>query len=158
MNSAADHSPDQPLLNAFLTTDYLVRLGEQCLKVRIGHRHPVLDQLLENRQWAILTAANPGATGLSARVNEERHRILADQARLADVATLPTINRDPTGRWPDEHGLLLIAPARPWLLEQARRFEQIGLVHGQAGLAAELWLLGTRLDAGDHEHIRVVTP
>ncbi len=132
---------DETLLQAFLSTRYLVNVGPEPLCLRIGRGHARLDQLLQRRSWAILTASNPRAQKRSDDENQARNRQLLAHAQAAELATRPAINRADEPGWPDEHSLLLIDPSTDWLLDQARGFQQLGLVHGRADAKAELWLL-----------------
>lgn len=158
MISPVKDSLDDALLHAFLQTDYLVICQEARICVRIGQHHPVIDQRSGMQPWAILTAANPGAEQLSAGENRRRHVQLVESAKRVELQTWPSINRDRSGKWEDEHGLCLIAPATHWLLAQAQKFGQIGLVYGHPLREAELWLLVPCPAAKTANWVREVNP
>lgn len=141
MESTVATDLDPALLDAFLATEYQVVDDDARLSLTIGRRHPKLDQRLRRHPWAILTAFNPGAKQLPDETNQHRHSLLQAASAVAGLESLPTINRAPDHSWPDEHGLLLLAPDRPWLLMQARRFGQLAVVAGEPGGQALLWLL-----------------
>ncbi|TVQ30832.1 MAG: DUF3293 domain-containing protein [Wenzhouxiangella sp.] len=140
MISTVERSLDEKLLRAFLNTQYLVNAGTEQLCIRVGQTHPTLDHYLGQRHWAIITASNPAASRLSDDENHARNRRLARIVESAGLDTLPATNRATDSSWPDEHGLLLIAPDGDWLADQARLFEQYGLVSGQPRQPAQLWL------------------
>ncbi len=156
MISPVKESLDEALLSAFLQTDYLVICQGEQICVRIGQQHPVIDQLAGMQPWAILTAANPGTEPLGDEENRRRHRQLQQSAARAELQTWPSINRDQSRQWEDEHGLLLIAPATDWLLAQAKRFGQLGLVYGQPQHKAELWLTVPCHPANTSDYVREV--
>ncbi|MCC5865917.1 MAG: DUF3293 domain-containing protein [Wenzhouxiangella sp.] len=141
MESTVATDLDPALLDAFLAAEYQVVDGEARLSLTIGRRHPKLDQRLRRHPWAILTAFNPGANQLPDDANQQRHNQLQAASALAGLESLPTINRAPGHNWPDEHGLLLLAPDRRWLILQARRFGQLAVVCGEPGGQALLGLL-----------------
>jgi hypothetical protein len=56
-----------------------------------------------------------------------------------------SLNRDPSGRWPDEPGLLLCDPPPGFAEELGRRFGQNAILAARLGEAPQLiWLLGAR--------------
>lgn len=142
MTTAAVSNRRDELVRAFLQTDYVVFAAGGPLTVRIGAPHPRLDRETGNRAWAIVTAFNPDATECAASDNQRRHGELIDAARGAGLATMPACNRDPSGRWPDEPGLLLHPCDAGTATDLARRMGQLGVVTGRAGEAAELLLIG----------------
>jgi hypothetical protein len=142
MTMPAHSDPQADLLQAFLQTDYRVLPRTDALGVVIGDYHPQLDEIIEQRDWAILTAFNPGASVDEPDANEHRHQQLLAAIADAGLDFLPACNRDPAGRWPDEPSLLMIGAEAEWLIALARRLGQLALVAGRPGRIAELWLVG----------------
>jgi len=135
----------EELLQAFSGTDYRVSVtGEGVLTVRVGRRHEALDRMLVDRSWAIITAFNPGAEPRGSADNRARHQGLRERAEQAGWQCHPTINRDPSGRWPDEPGLLLVGIEAAAAAELAGQFGQAAFVSGRPGEIARLQLLGER--------------
>lgn len=141
MTMPAHSNPERDLLQAFLETEYMILPGADSIPVRIGNRHPELDNLLGDRPWAIVTACNPGAVASEPEANEQAHQQLL--AAIADAGRdfLPACNRDPGHDWPDEPSLLIINAEFDWLIAVADRLGQLALVAGRPGQAAELWLI-----------------
>jgi hypothetical protein len=126
-------------------TDYVVLLDPP-LHLRCGpHDARAEARLLAEcglrRSWALLTPCNPRSRRLSAAANAVRLRTLRLLLRRRRVRHWPTVHRDPSGRWPDETGVLLIDAPRAVAVGLGRRFRQNALVWGRAGLGAVLiWL------------------
>ncbi len=149
-----DDRPD-PLLLAFASTDYRVALPEGAETVRIGNRHQRLDRLAGRAWWAIVTAFNPGARLVDTAENRLRHQQLIGLCREQRISTLPCINIDPTGQWPDEPSLLMSDVAVDTAISLARHFGQRAVVCGRAGQAAELWLVDGRWQPPVPAHCRI---
>lgn len=152
MNSVAVPNRREDLVRAFLDTEYLVFIADDPCTVRIGRAHPPVDRQTANQPWAIVTAYNPDAVGQSRIDNRRRHERLVDRVKAAGLETSPACNRDPSGRWPDEPGLLL----HPCPVETARHlaleFGQAGFVASRPGMPAGLWLIGDGWPARLPEH------
>lgn len=142
MNSVAVSTRREDLVRAFLDTDYLVFADDDPCTVRIGRTHPLIDRRIGNQPWAILTAYNPGAVDRSREDNRRGHASLVRMAESTGLRTIPACNRDPSGQWPDEPGLLLYPCAGDMAKELALEFGQAGFVTSRAGAPAELWLIG----------------
>lgn len=127
------------LAAAFAAAEYVVEAESAPIVIRIGNRTPSLDRLLDGRRWAIVTAHNPGGTRQAARRNDEAERLLAQALRdLAPPVLLPTCNRDPSGRWPNEPGWLFTPESLAQADRLATRFSQRAIVAGRPGQPAEL--------------------
>ncbi len=133
--------PQADLLQAFLHTEYRVLPRTEAVVVVIGNRHPRLDEIIEQRNWAILTGFNPGGRIDDPDANDRRQQQLLATIADAGLDFLPACNSDPAGHWPDEPSLLVIGAEPDWLKTLARRLGQLALVAGQSGDIAELWLL-----------------
>lgn len=158
MSATVELSMSDDLLNAFVTSDYLVDIDENRLCVRIGQGHITLDRALKQRSWAILTTDNPGARELGETDNQARRALLVSEATQAGLTHFPSTHRASASDWNDEHGLLLLDPPSEWLHAQARRFGQLGIVHGRPGQPAELWLYASLNGAPAPSHVRQVYP
>lgn len=151
MTASAEPSMTDRLLDAFLTTDYLVHCGEQVITVHIGQSHPALDEQVDASSWAIITAYNPGAAPASDALNLVRTQVLDEAIEKAGLKALTTTSRARTNDWPDEPGRLVIDPQSGWVHAMTRQLGQLGVVCGQHGRAAELWLLDE--PAVGHVHV-----
>ncbi len=150
--------PQADLLQAFLQTDYRILLRSGALDVTVCERHPRLDEIIMERDWAIVTAFNPGARIDAADINEQRHRQLLAAVADAGLDALPARNHDPHGQWPDEQSLLVIGAEPDWLIALAQHLGQLALVAGRPGGEAELWLLGGEWPDPLPDHVRRVNP
>ena len=130
------------LLQAFAQTDYLVRLDAGDVIVRVGRGHDQLDQALGGRRWAIITAFNPGAERDDDASNDRRHNRLRRHVERAGLETLPSLNHDPGGHWPDEPGLLIVGLNSDERARMAQRFGQAAVLCGSGGEIARLELHG----------------
>lgn len=158
MIAVAKSGVPEPLLHAFLNTDYLVDFGRQVIAVRVGSRHRELDTLTQARTWSIISACNQGARQQPDNLNLEQRKALERITRNDGLQTWPVINRASGGDWPDEPALLVINPTSDWVHAQARTFGQLGVVSGGFGEHAELWLYPPTGPVPDHPHVRVVGP
>jgi len=156
MTMPAYSDPKADLLQAFLQTDYRILPRSEALGVMIGERHPRLDETVEQRHWAILTAYNPGARRDEGGANERRHQQLLAVIADAGLDFLPACNRDRQGQWPDEPALLIIGAESDWLISQAQRLGQLAVVAGRPGDAAELWLVEGEWPEPLPDHVRQV--
>lgn len=142
MNTDAASNSPESLLQAFAATEYRVLVSGRDIVVRPGLRHRDLDDALDGRPWAILTAFNPRAVQVGAAENRTRHRRLLDTVGNAGLETHAAVNHDPGGEWPDEKALLLVAIEAPSLDALADTFEQAAVVTGRPGRTARLRLYG----------------
>jgi hypothetical protein len=158
MTAVAKPGMPEPLLHAFLNTDYLVDFGRQVIAVRIGSRHRELDTLAKAQTWSIISACNPGARQQPETLNREHGEALERIARIDGLQTWPVINRASGDDWPDEPALLVVDPTPDWVHTQARTFGQLGVVSGGSGEHAELWLYLPAGQVPDLPHVRAVGP
>jgi hypothetical protein len=158
MTAVAKPGMPEPLLHAFLNTDYLVDFGRQVIAVRIGNRHGELDTVTQARTWSIISACNPGARQQPEPLNREHSEALERIARNDGLRTWPVINRASGDDWPDEQAVLVINPTADWVHTQARLFGQLGVVSSGFGQQAELWLYFPAGQVPDLPHVRAVGP
>ncbi|QOC21372.1 DUF3293 domain-containing protein [Wenzhouxiangella sp. AB-CW3] len=160
MTMPAYSDPQADLLQAFLQTEYRVlpstNAAGVAIDVLIGRHHPRLDQFTEHRDWAIVTAFNPGGHADQPSANKQRHQQLLAAVASAGLDFLPACNHDPSDRWPDEPSLLIIAPDRDWLIALALRLGQHALVSARPSKAAELWLIAGTWPEPLPAHVRMV--
>lgn len=154
MNSVAVSNHRDDLVRAFLDTDYIVFTADKPCAVRIGRKHPQVDRQSGNQPWAIVTAYNPGAVDRSHVDNRRRHERLVDRVEAAGLGTLSACNRDPSGQWPDEPGLLLYPCPVETARDLALEFGQAGFVAGRPAMPAGLWLIGEDWPTRLPEHCR----
>lgn len=128
--------------SAYRATTYAVELPSGRYAIRIGERHPVLDELATSfgaREWAYVTAWNPRSVQQTKERNEARNAML--ESALDDLGT----------RWfrgtsePDDGSAgeesLLAFIGRKEAESLGRRFDQNAIVVGEVGKEAELvWL------------------
>jgi hypothetical protein len=156
MTMPAYSDPQADLLQTFLQADYRILPGADAIAVTIGHRHPVLDERIGHRPWAIVTGFNPGASLDEAAANEHRHQQLLAAIAAVGLDFLPATNRDPNGRWPDEPSILIIDAQPDWVCSLARRLGQRALVAAGPNQPAELWLLTGDWPEPLPDHVRRV--
>lgn len=144
MNTDVASQPQEYLLEAFSAADYRVRVAGTKFVVRPGRRHEALDEALEHREWAIVTAFNPRASQIGASENRARHRRLLQAVAGYGHQAHPAVNADPSGAWPDEAALLIVDAPFDEVDTIAARFEQAAVVTGRPGGPALLRLYGNR--------------
>jgi hypothetical protein len=137
--------PDE-LLAAWRRTRYTAETPTGTLTLRIGEPNPALDELLRAhgcRDWAYLTACNPGSRMLSAEDNRRRQQRLESHLAVDGFVFyrgngIPDPEQD--AHWPPEASVLVpgIAPDRAARL--AREYGQLAFVHGRRGEAPLLAL------------------
>lgn len=142
MNTDITSHPPEDLLQAFSATDYRVRVDGTDYVVRPGRRHEALDDALNGRPWAIVTAFNPNARQLEDEANDRRHRNLLDAVGRKGREAHPAVNRDPGGSWPDETAVLIVDADTDELDALAEEYGQAAIVTGRTGCPAMLRLYG----------------
>lgn len=126
----------EPLYRA---TTYCATWGEHEIRLRIGEKHPELDERVrgEGRDaWAYLTAWNPGSIGLSEERNRSAQAELEAELERRGLVFFPGASEPDDGSPPEASVLVLLG--REEALELARRFGQNAFVGGRVGGAAEL--------------------
>ena len=131
------------LETAYRATSYVVDGPHGRLVVRIGERTPLLDELLTRhaaREWAFVTAYNPGSRRLSEDENRLRHVELVRQVDSAGYVHYPGHGIG-DGDWPAEVSLLLVGIKPQDAAALGRAFGQNAIVVGTVGEPAQLlWL------------------
>lgn len=125
---------------AYRQSRYVVEAPGGIVLLGVGQANPELDLLLESfgaTVAALITAANPRSSRLTAAENASRHEQLL--ARLpAGIRVLPTVAQDPRGQWPDEHGILVFGLAPGEAIDLARAFGQYAILWCSAGEPVQL--------------------
>lgn len=131
---------------AYHGAHYLALLQHGELLLRVGHPEAGADRRLRReagvrRQWAIVTPCNPGSRPTDASANVAALARLHAELRELGWRHVPSLNRDSSGRWPDEPGALLVDVAEDDARALGRRFGQNAIVYGRLGQAPVLlWL------------------
>lgn len=130
---------------AYRRTLYCICTADTEIVLRVDHYDPLAENRLLSlcpfRHWSILTPFNPGSRLMTPTENSERLEELVARLNRQHQRWLPTVNRDPEGRWPDETGTFLCNPP-PQLTESlGHQFGQFAVLRGQIGQAPHLiWL------------------
>lgn len=136
------------LVAAFAATDYVVDAANGPFVIRVGETATALDDQLDNRPWAVITAHNPDGRRCPAGANAAAQRSLEACLRESRPAMLLKVcNRDPAGLWPDEPAWLFTPRSIGQVDSLARRFGQRAVLTGRPGSPAELRIYGESNDA-----------
>jgi len=134
---------DETLEAAYRHTLYRVLLpGGGALDLRAGCRCPALDRLLATlgcREWAFITAWNPGSRLLPTWRNAARSRRLARALKCLGYRFWPGLGVPEQGSWKPEVSLLVLGmPVAP-ALRIGRQFGQHAIRAGRRARATELF-------------------
>ena len=107
----------------------------------VGSINRPLQALLQRhdtRQWAFLTAWNPGSIELSQIENDLRQRDLIAVVESAGYSWLPAegVGQDPG--WPPEQSLFVLGISRAEARRLGARFDQLAVVVGRRGAPSRL--------------------
>ena len=131
---------------AFEATRYRVFIDDDDHVLTIGAPCPVslatwISHHAAGRCAWLITAHNPNARQIEAKLNQARDALLHAWAVRRASAWLETVNEDPNNDWPDEPGVLEIGIEEGEVRAQARRFAQAAFVAIAAdGPVTLLWL------------------
>lgn len=142
---------------AYRATRYVAITDESEIVIRVDQRSPALDARLAADglvSWCFITAANPNSKLLGAAENADRNEALQARIEAAGLEFLHGEGRgetrgeargetsgegnDEAGNWPAEPSFLVLGLSRECSVELARAFEQVAVVFGEIGRAAEL--------------------
>jgi Protein of unknown function (DUF3293) len=129
------------LFEAYQNTSFCADTPDGRLRIRVSETNAGLDRPLVSsglREWAYVTACNPGSVMLSDIQNREcQAQLEAEIARRNLVAFVGEgIGGD--GRWPPERSLLVLGIGQTDAICLGRKVEQMAIVVGVAGEAARL--------------------
>jgi len=137
---------------AFEAADYAVVIRGRTHRIRIGHRHPLLDRRLRGlgcqQHWQLITACNPRSEPLTVAENAARQRRLDDDLAALGLSHLPARNSARNGGWFEPAYCLLDAPSAT-LLMLGQRYAQHAVVSTRLDAAAQLvWVPVTGRSGG----------
>ena len=131
------------LVAAFAAAEYVVEAPDGPIVIRVGETTPALDRLLDDAQWAVITAHNPDGRPCDAETNAAAQRSLEECLRELQPAVLLNVcNHDPADLWPDEPAWLFTPQSIGQGDSLARRFGQRAVLTGRPGLPTELRIYG----------------
>lgn len=122
---------------AYLRTYYRVTIDKRDSILRAGRRNLIADARLRTAgihgRWSIVTPCNPGSRNLAAAENQDRLvRFMTELPSLGAI-WLPSVNHDPSGRWPDEPGALLGDVSLIAVTDMARHWGQDAIITSLIG-------------------------
>ena len=127
----------------FRATSYCIETELGTLVLRIGQENVLLAEFLRRhgcRNWAIITAFNPGARRRLRDENENAQLSLTE--RLGELGLQHRIasNRADDVSWPTEPSLFVMSLARGQALQLCREFGQLACVcGGSEGVPELVW-------------------
>ena len=128
--------------SAFRATTYRVYVpNAAAIDLRVGERSERLDAMLDERgcdEWAFITAWNPGARPSSRSENDARQAALRRALRERGFDWLEGSGIPADGSWQAEASVLVLGMRRREAVELGRRFDQLAVLAGRRGGAAEL--------------------
>ncbi len=129
---------------AYLQTTYRVSSATGPVDIRIGIRNGSLDRLLEAhqvREWAFVTASNPGSRASPEHENARRNAELEQVLREAGLQYLHGSGVPDESGWQPERSYLVLGITKPDAIAMAKRWGQCAIVWGTFGNAPELvWI------------------
>jgi hypothetical protein len=129
------------LQDAFEKTRYVVMLPGAKTIIRAGKPvPPVIDKVLAEAEascWSFVTAWNPGSVKQTADENNRLHAKLQAAVAEGGWQSFPGEGVG-VSAWLAEKSLLIIGATRDDGLALGRRFDQLAIVFGERGQAAEL--------------------
>jgi hypothetical protein len=127
---------------AFRATTYRVFVpDEPPIDIRIGERSPRLDAILaayECNAWAFITAWNPGSQPLPRDENAARQMDLLALVDARGYRRLMGSGVPAGADWQAEESVLVLGVPKAEAIELGARFDQLAVVIGARGGAAEL--------------------
>ncbi len=121
---------------AYRDTVYVAAVPKGEIIIRIGSTSTLMDELLAvegQREWAYLSASNPGSSKLTEEENSGRFNKLRSVLTESGKVFFEGYSRADDGRWPDEKSALVIGISLNEALEIGRRFGQLAIVSGARG-------------------------
>jgi hypothetical protein len=135
MNDTPDPG-DEKLREAYTRTSYCARTPEGLIRLRIGSASTQLDRLLELhgvREWAYVSAWNPGSKATPDSDNARRHD---DLIRTVRSLGKPFFVGDGVGddsRWKPEQSVLILGIGEEQAVRLGNEFGQNAVVMGTLG-------------------------
>jgi hypothetical protein len=132
------------LREAYRATRYVIRphalTGCQEWVLRVGALHPALDSALAargHREWAFLTAWNPGSRPRGEEENRRAQERLVSQLVAGGWGVASAIGEAEDGSW-SEQSLYVPGLPRAEAERFGRAYGQVAVLVGRAGAPAEL--------------------
>lgn len=125
----------------FLATTYRIETSAGPIDLRIGESSDALDSLLLQeaaRDWAFISAANPGARPMPDEINARRHNALRAALDADSYPLLPGQGLPASPRWKPEPSWFVMGVPLQRAVALARNFGQLAIVAGERGSAPKL--------------------
>lgn len=129
---------------AYRATSYVVQWPGAALTLRIDEFSAPLDEILRQigvREWAFVSACNPGSKLLSDALNQELHQSLIDAVNAKGYCWYPASGVPDAPGWKPEPSLMILGIALPEALILAGALGQNALLAGAIGGPARLHYL-----------------
>ncbi len=129
---------------AHLRTTYRVTGASGPVDIRVGVYNGAIDRLLDThrvREWAFVSASNPGSRAHSESENSRRNAELEQDIQKAGLQYLPGSGVPEESGWQAERSFLVLGIMKSAALAMAKRRGQLAIVLGTRGNAPELvWI------------------
>lgn len=126
---------------AYRATSYVAHLPEADEVLRVDGFSAPLDAYLQKmsvREWALISACNPGSKLLSDSRNRQRHQALIKAVNEQSYQWLPAEGIPDEPGWKPELSLIIFGIDLQNACALAAKFEQIALLAGAQGQPARL--------------------
>jgi acetyl esterase/lipase len=124
MTFAESVTRPRPALTSELIARYQSPPTQLLVEIAPDEWLDAIDAAVRRGPFCVVTSDNPFSEYLDGGENQSRRAELLEVLRAHDVMALPSIARDPTGEWPDEHGLALLEQSGDFATALARAFDQ----------------------------------
>lgn len=135
-------STHEGLWEAYKRTSFRVDRPEESFTIRLGEISHSLDALLREhglRDWAYLTACNPGSQPLSVEENEQRQRALISDVQAKGYPVFQGAGQpDNADDWAPEASILVLGIPIEEAIGLGSTYGQVAIVAGQRDQAARL--------------------
>jgi hypothetical protein len=137
-------SRSKPFANAYLATDYVVRIDGRDLVIRPNEYSPAVDKVLSRfkvRGAAFITAFNPYSKLCGIQVNRAAHAQLLAEVRRRRRRFVEGHGQGHDKSWPAEKSILVLGVTRVTAAALGRQFRQNAIIFVTLHRPAELVLL-----------------
>jgi hypothetical protein len=131
----------QELLNAYLTTKYLVHTPKGETIILIGKRHPEIDPFVENlelKSWAYITAYNPHSELLPKEANQQRQGDLKKTIQDTGLSYFEGEGIGTDETWEPEPSVFIPGITEDVAIRLGEKYGQNAIVFGKYREAAQL--------------------
>ena len=129
------------LRDHYLRTAYRVTGVTPAIDIRIGEPCPPLDALLDKhatRNWAFITAWNPGSKKLDAGENQRRQATLEAEVKQDGYVFYRGAGVPDEKDWDPEESIFIMAIGKEAAVRLGRKFGQAAIVVGDRSAPAQL--------------------